>query len=228
MPEPGITSGGKFELDVAEIITSNGTVVPIIPNLLSITIYEDIELGAITGDLILHNSFSFSNIGPVIGQEYFRLKIKTSSITHKEDIIDFTENVFHIYRVGSRIHSGKSTENLNLYFTTSEFMKNNRTRISKTLEGTYSEIVKKLLVDYLDCKKTPHIEPSSAVKKIVSPNLKPFDIIKIATREAITKEDNSPTFLFYETLDGKYHFRSLDSLYAQKSKWFYTTSVGGS
>ena len=131
MPEPGITSGGKFELDVAEIITSNGTVVPIIPNLLSITIYEDIELGAITGDLILHNSFSFSNIGPVIGQEYFRLKIKTSSITHKEDIIDFTENVFHIYRVGSRIHSGKSTENLNLYFTTSEFMKNNRTRLSK-------------------------------------------------------------------------------------------------
>ena len=224
----GITSGGDFEIDVAEIITSNGTSVPIIPNLITITIYEDIELGAVTGELLLHNSFSFSNIGPLIGQEYFKLKIRTPTVNHPDDIIDFTENMFHIYKVGARISGGESTEGLYLYFTTSEFMKNNRTRISKTFEGTYSDIVKKLLIDYLDCKKTPHIEPSSGVKKIVSPNLKPFDIIKIATREAVTEEKNSPTFLFYETLNGKYHFRSLDSLYIQESKWFYTTTIGGS
>ena len=141
--------------------------------------------------------------------------------------MDFTENVFHIYRVGTRIHSGEKTEALTLFFTTSESMKNFRTRVSRTLEGTYSDIVQKVMTDHLDCKKTLYIEPSAGVKKIVSPNLRPFDIIRMATREAISSEDSSPTFLFYETLDGGYHFRSLDSLYAQDSVWSYTTTSPG-
>ena len=224
----GITAGGDFELEVAEILTSNGVPIELHPsNVMSITLYEDIQMGAVTGTIVLHNSAAFSNIGPIIGQEFLKLKIKTSSITASEDIMDFTENVFHIYRVGTRIHSGEKTEALTLFFTTSESMKNFRTRVSRTLEGTYSDIVQKVMTDHLDCKKTLYIEPSAGVKKIVSPNLRRFDIIRMATREAISSEDSSPTFLFYETLDGGYHFRSLDSLYAQDSVWSYTTTSPG-
>ena len=228
MPEPGISRAGEFQLDVAEIITSSGQPFPITGNIITITFYENIKRGAITGELVLYNSFALSNIGPLIGQEYLKLKIRTPTIKAENHVIDFTENVLHIYRIGSKIHTGQATETLTLYFTTSEFMRSNRTRITRTLKGTYSSIVENILVNDLDCRKNPHIEPTSGDKKIIAPNMKPFDIIKMAKNEATTKKDNSPTFLFYETMDGKFHFRSLNSLYVQDSAWHYAKSIGGS
>ena len=72
----GITAGGDFELEVAEILTSNGVPIKLHPsNVMSITLYEDIQMGAVTGTIVLHNSAAFSNIGPIIGQEFLKLKI---------------------------------------------------------------------------------------------------------------------------------------------------------
>ena len=224
-----IASGGDFDIEIVIIIPSSGIPISLHPaQILNITIYEDITVGAITGEMLIHNQAALSNIGPIIGEEYLKIKIRTPSVEDSEDIIDSTENPFYIYQVANKTHVGEGTEGLNLYFTSSEAMNNFRTKISKTLEGTYSDIVKKMLVDYLDCKKTCYIEPSAGVKKIVSPNLKPFDIISMAQKQAVTEKNLSPTYLFYETLNGGYHFRSLDSLYDQESKWFYTTSKAGS
>ena len=51
-------------------------------------------MSSITGDILLQDSFALTSVGPIIGQEYLKLKIKTPSLTDKDEIIDFTENVF--------------------------------------------------------------------------------------------------------------------------------------
>jgi len=222
----GIQAVGDFELVKAEIITSSGMVIDLSASILNITIFEDTSMTAVTGDILLQDSFALTSLGPIIGQEYLKLKIRTPSMKQEEETIDFTENVLIINSLESRVQTGNNVQVYLLNFTTSEIVRNQRNKVSRSLKGSYSDIVK-IMLGEVDCKKNIYVEPTSGSKRIVAPNVRPFDIIKMATREAVSKFFSNPNYLFYETLKG-YHFRSLSSLYAQIPKQTYTQFVHGS
>jgi hypothetical protein len=221
----GLTSVGDFELSKAELITSSGLVVDLSSSIINITIFEDTTTTAVSGNIMLQDSFAVTSTGPIIGQEYLKLKIKTPSLTEKEHIIDFTENVFMVNSLESRINAGNNVQVYLLNFTSSEIVRNQRTKVSRSLKGSYSDIVK-IMLGEIDCKKEVYLEPTSGSKRIVAPNVRPFDIIKMATREAVSQFFANSSYLFFETLKG-YHFRSISSLYAQNPKQTYTTFVHG-
>jgi hypothetical protein len=222
----GLKAVGDFKLDKAEIVTSSGMVIDLSASILNITIFEDTGMTAVTGDILLQDSFALTSVGPIIGQEYLKLKIRTPSLTEEEEIIDFTENVFIINSLESRVQAGNNVQVYLLNFTSSEIVSNQRTKVSRSLKGSYSEIVK-IMLGEVDCKKKIYVEPTSGNKRIVAPNIRPFDVIKMATREAVSKFFSNPNYLFFETIKG-YHFRSLSSLYAQSPMQTYTTFVHGS
>ena len=89
-------------------------------------------------------------------------------------------------------------------------------------------IVKKMLTDpeYLDTKKDIIIEPSAGIKKIVAPNIRPLDVVKMATKQGVSTYKNQSTYLFYENLRG-FNFRTLASMYNLPSQIEYTTFVPG-
>tara|TARA_R100001377_G_C3186083_1_gene108619 strand:+ start:132 stop:1580 length:1449 start_codon:yes stop_codon:yes gene_type:complete len=230
MAKGKIESVGDFELLIAIITTSSGLEVDISSSIINLTLYEDTTMTSVSGEIMLQDAFALTNIGPIIGQEYLKLKIRTPSLTEEESTIDFTENVFLINSIQNRAAVGNNVQVYILNFTTSELVKNQRTKISRSLRGSYSDIVKKILTEDLDCKKDIYIEPTSGNKKIVAPNMRPFDVIKMASKESTSKLISYPTvpnYIFYETLKG-YHFRSLGSLYAQNSVQDYTSFVKGS
>ena len=218
----GISNPGDFEIEVAKLITSRGVEQDLTYGIISITIFEDITSSAISGQIFFQDAYALSSVGPLIGQEYLRLKIKTTSFENPEAMIDYSENVLTITSVNNRTDDKNGIEFIILNFVSSEQIRNERTRVDRVLKGSYSEIVTTLLKDPLgiDCRKDLYIEPTDGLKKIVSPHMTPFDLINMAMAESISKVYKSPTFLFFETLRG-YHFRSLDSLYAQGSKLTY-------
>jgi len=222
----GIRSVGDFELSTAKLITSSGMVIDLSSSIINITIFEDTAMTAISGDILLQDSFAISSVGPIIGQEYLKLKIKTPSLENKEHIIDFTENVFIVNSLESRINAGNKVQVYLLNFTSSEIVRNQRTKVSRSLKGSYSDIVK-IMLGEVNCKKDVYLEPTSGSKRIVAPNVRPFDIIKMATREAISEFSQNTRYLFFETLKG-FHFRSISSLYAQRPRQTYTTFDHGS
>jgi hypothetical protein len=197
----GLKAVGDFELVKAEMITSSGMVIDLSASILNITIFEDTTMTAVTGDILLQDSFALTSIGPIIGQEYLKLKIQTPTLTHEEEIIDFTENVFIINSLESRVQVGNNVQVYLLNFTSSELVSNQRTKVSRSLKGSYSDIVK-IMLNEVNCKKKVYIEPTSGIKRIVAPNVRPFDIIKMATREAVSKFFSNPNYLFFETLKG--------------------------
>ena len=222
-----LRSVGDFNLATAEIITSAGSVINIKSNIAHINLFEDIQKTAITGELLIQDSAGFVSEAPIIGQEYLRLKIQTPSLTDEEDIIDFTENLFVINSVTSRGEVGNNVSVYMLSFSSSEIVKNQRTKVTGSLSGSYSDIVKQMM-DRVNCQKKIFIEPTRGVKRIVSPNLNPFAVINMALSSATSAlSDNfSPSYLFFETFHG-YHFRSLASLYAQPVSQTYTTFEPG-
>ena len=222
-----LRSVGDFNLATAEIITSAGSVINIKSNIAHINLFEDIQKTALAGELLIQDSAGFVSEAPIIGQEYLRLKIQTPSLTKEEDIIDFTENLFVINSVTSRGEVGNNVSVYMLSFSSSEIVKNQRTKVTGSLSGSYSDIVKQMM-DRVNCQKKIFIEPTRGVKRIVSPNLNPFAVINMALSSATSAlSDNfSPSYLFFETFHG-YHFRSLASLYAQPVSQTYTTFEPG-
>ena len=223
----GLQKAGDFEINSAKIITSAGTEIDISASIIIITFFEDTGMMALSGNILMFDSVNLASIGPLIGQEYLKLKIRTPSFKDKSAIIDFTENVFLIHSIQSRENVGNNAQGYLLNFISSEVVKNQRTKVSQTLKGSYSEIVKNMLVNYVDSKKDLYIEPTSGNKKIISPNVRPFDVITLAMKEAISKQGKDPTYLFFETFKG-YHFRSLTSMYVQTPIFEFTTRVPGS
>ena len=221
-----LESVGDFELVVAEMITSSGMIIDLSASVINITLFEDTSMTSVTGDILLQDSFALTSIGPIIGQEYLKLKIRTPSLKGPQETIDFTENVFLINSLESRTEAGNSVQVYLLNFTSSEIVSNQRTKVSRSLKGSYSDIVR-IMLNEVDCRKRIYIEPTSGNKRIVAPNVRPFDIIKMATREAVSKFFLNPNYLFFETIKG-YHFRSISSLYSQSPMQTYTQYVHGS
>ena len=151
-----LRSVGDFNLATAEIITSSGAKINIESNIVQMDLFEDIESNSLAGEILLQDSAGFVSEGPIIGQEYLRLKIQTPSLRDEEDIIDFTENVFVINSVQARAETGNNVSVYLLVFSSSEILKNQRTRVNGSLTGTYSDIVKQMM-DQVNCQKKIYI-----------------------------------------------------------------------
>ena len=155
-----IRAAGDFNLATAEIITSTGAKINIKDsNIIGINIIENIRSSSVTGEIMIQDAAGFVNEGPIIGQEYLKLKLQTSSLKNELDIIDFTKNVLHINSVQARAEAGNNVSIYVLTFTSAELTKNQRTRVNGSLTGTYSDIVKQMM-NRVDCQKTIFIEPT--------------------------------------------------------------------
>ena len=89
--------------------------------------------------------------------------------------------------------------------------------VTQAYKGTYTDIIKKILVSYLkvpDNKLNGVIENTTGIRDIVIPNLKPLDAIEWCAKRAID-ENRSPNYVFFENSLG-YHFASLSTLVSQK------------
>ena len=223
----GLTAAGNFKIDDARILTSTGLEVNILPSLIAITLYESTDLMSMSGNILMQDSANIANIGPIIGQEYLFLKIRTPTFKDETSIIDYTQNVFVINSLQARADVGNSVQGYLLNFVSSELIRNQRTKVNQVLRGSYASIVENLLVNYIRTKKNIYTEPTTGNKKIITPNVKPFTLITKAMKESISIVNSNTSYMFFENTKG-FHFRSLASMYAQKPQLAYTTSISGS
>jgi hypothetical protein len=85
-------------------------------------------------------------------------------------------------------------------------------RVNQSYETTYSNIVEKILTNYL--KVTPSNralhESTSGIRKVVIPNLRPLEAIEWCAKWAVD-DKNSPNYMFYRNIVG-FNFVSLSTL----------------
>jgi hypothetical protein len=219
----GIQRAGEWELLECKLLTSTGLDHDLLPHMLGITLYENIYQACMSGTLMMHNSFSLSNIAPIIGQEFISVKFRTPTMDDDNAKLDFTENVFHTRGVAKREVLDES-EFIALDFVSTELMRNLRIRVSEAFDGSVSSIVSKML-KRVKCEKDRYIEPTNGRIRYIAPNLRPFGVIQKILPRAISgtssQKSPSPVFLFWESTKGM-HFRTIDSCIAQQPRWKYT------
>ena len=220
----GIQYAGEYTLEDVRLFASSGNIIPLNGLTVSISLFENIFSPTMSGTITLLDANSIVSNLPIIGQEFLSFKIKTASITEGgTSIIDFTKNPFSVYKIDQRIE-GTNSELITLHFASPEMLRNLSTRVSKSYTNTIDNIAIDVIQNsrYINSKKDLFIEETVGVRKIISPNSNPFTFIQKLSSEAISKNNGSPFFLFYENKEG-FNFRSLDSLYAQPITAEYNT-----
>ena len=218
-----IQYAGQYEVKELLVYTSSGAVLNLRNAIQSINIYESMFSTSLSGSITILDVDDIATIGPVIGQEYMKLRLTTPDLD--EDEIDFTNTTFAIYKVDSRISGSQNAQLLTLSFTTPELLKNNRIRLSKSYTGTIDEIVKNVLTEEssINTIKDVYVEETSGIRKIIAPNINPFNFITTLATEALSAKYGSPHFFFFENTKGL-HFKSMESILADDAIGFFTTS----
>ena len=211
---------GEYEIDFLQIQSSTGDSVDLRKSAVEINLFENIFSNALSGSIIFADTNDIVTNFPIIGQEFVNMKIRFPS---DEDIsIDM---VFSVYKVGFKREVSKGGNLVELSLVTPETVRNNRVRVSKSYTDTIDRIVSSVLQDetYINTTKNRYIEKTQGIRRIVSPNYHPYDLIKTLSTEAKSHISGNPFFLFFETTEGL-HFRSLESLYNQDSMGTFNTS----
>ena len=226
MAQNELRSGGEFNIIQCDLVLTTGKVVGLKASIMGLTIFEGIDQLTVTGIMTIQDAFNLASFGPIIGQEYLRLKIATPNLKGGENTIDYTSNPFVVTNIDDRVDIGNGVQATTLTFCSKEFIINQRARVRRTLVGSYSDIVQTMVENDLESDKELYSEPSSDKKKITAPNIKPFDVITIATKNAVSEKFNQSTYFFWESTSG-FNFRTLGDMYAQTPVMSYLSSTAG-
>ena len=226
MAQNELRSGGEFNIIQCDLVLTTGKVVGLKASIMGLTIFEGIDQLTVTGTMTIQDAFNLASFGPIIGQEYLRLKIATPNLKGGENTIDYSSKPFVVTSIDDRVDIGNGVQATTLTFCSREFVINQRARVRRTLVGSYSDIVQTMVETDLDSDKKLYSEPSADKKKIIAPNVKPLDVIDIATKNAVSEKFNQSTYFFWESTSG-FNFRTLGNMYAQTPVMSYLSSTAG-
>ena len=134
---------GDVTIREVTIISSNGMGLDVIPQLVSLELYESLYDPFISGKLVLNDAQALRDFFPMVGNEMVRLSFEAPTIGK-----DFAyEGDFFLYDSGdtSRISERSSVYVLN--FISKEAVIDRNKRISKTLKGNPTDMITYLLGD---------------------------------------------------------------------------------
>jgi hypothetical protein len=178
-----------------------------------INIFDSVMMPVMSGNVLIKDSVGLSGKLLFDGSESILIDIVKSE---KSEIAAF-KKAFRIFKQSNRKEDGLNSEIYTLDFVSDELMYSDQQRINQSYETTYTEIVKKILVDYL--KVSPnnlggYFDNTSGIRKIVIPNLRPLEAIQWCAKRSVDI-NRSPNFMFYQNLTG-YNFVTLSKLLTQE------------
>lgn len=177
-----------------------------------INIFDSMFVPVMSGNIMIKDSVGLSGKLLFDGSESLLIDIVKSE---NSDIASF-KKAFRIYKQSDRKNDGLNNEIYLLHFAADEYMFSKQQKVNQSFQGTYSDVVEKILFNYL---KVPQnkigglYEKTYGIKKIVVPNLSPLDAIEWCAKRSVDIRQ-APNFLFFENLTG-FNFASLSTMLTQ-------------
>lgn len=228
MTVSGSRSTVPAQVSKAEI-TSNegGTTASLVNGFVSLMYYESILQDSVKVDFIFAdtgNSVDGKSVMeglPIVGTEDFELKFEDNQEVKLEFGSD-NNNTLIVNKVTPRtVDTAKSIVTLNL--VSEEFIRNEEgaSRINVRMDGKLSDHITNILENFLITEKELDIEDTSNNYNFVGNNKKPYYTMNWLSKFGVPSQDgesgSTAGFFFWETSEG-FKFKSIDTLFAQKSK----------
>ena len=184
----------------------------------TVNIYQSLDSGFLSGNILFFDSVGAVNKLPIIGNEFLEFKFRTPIDAGGDEELDATNHRFQVYEKKS-VKTTQNVQAVGLYFTSIESIRNERTRVSKSLAGSYAEMVNNIVKEdkqLLASKKDLFIDPTLGNYKYTFPNCRPIEAVRHMAYMAEPVNFKTPHYMFYENNRG-FHFRCLESLYRESA-----------
>lgn len=181
-----------------------------------VNVYQSLDSAFLSGNILFFDTMGISKSLPIIGNEHLEFKFRNPIEGDGDEELNATNHRFKVYEKRS-VKTQQNVQAIALFFTSIESVRNERVRVSKSLEGSYAEMVDKLVKsdkDLLNTKKDLFIDPTLGNYKYTFPNVRPIDGVKMMTDLAEPVNFKTPHYMFYENNRG-FHFRCLESLFRE-------------
>ena len=190
-----IKKSTEFHVNELVIVTKIGRV-DISKLFVELNIFDSMFLPVMSGNMLIQDSIGISGKLLFDGTESLLIDIGKDK---DSDIARF-KKAFRIYKQSDRVNQNQNSETFVLHFVADELMFSDQQRVNQSYDLTYSQIVEKILFNYL---KIPAnnigglYEPTMGIRKIVIPNLRPLDAIEWCAKRSLDKQ-NSPNYVFFQ------------------------------
>jgi hypothetical protein len=203
-----VLNSQQFKINELVIVTKSGNI-DISAIYEEISLYDSLLMPVMSGKILIKDSVGLSSKLLYDGSESLLIDI---SKDENSTIASF-KKAFRIYKQAGRTNDGLNSEQYTLSFVSDELMFSDQKRVNQSYENTYTEIIKRIMVDYLKLPENQlggTYEETVGIRKVVIPNLRPLEAIEWCCKRAVDQK-NSPNFLFYQNITG-YNFTSLSKL----------------
>lgn len=214
MSELKFYNPSQFKIKEIVLVTKVGKL-DITPIYEEINIFDSLFMPVISGNIVISDSIGLSSKLLFDGSESILFEMTKVDDT---DVANFKKS-FRIYKQGKRSNITLNSEIYVLYFVSDELIFSDQQRINQSYENTYSEIIKKIMTDYLKIPDSKiegcWFDNTSGLRKVVIPNLRPLEAIQWCAKRSVD-EKFSPNYMFYENITG-FNFAKLSNLLKSES-----------
>jgi hypothetical protein len=198
---------GDINIVHADLIGSKGFLLNVKLQIVHIQIFEDLNSPFMTGNVVLKDSLNLINSIPFIGQEFFRLEVRTPTFRDENVIINHT---FYVYKMSDRERIGDNEVVYTLHFISPEALYDMNLRFSKAFEGTGLEIVEAAFKEGFTTQRKLFLKEDTTNKiKFVACNWSPIKTINYACKNSVSKGRSD--YVFFENKYG-YNYTSMRNL----------------
>ena len=203
-----IKKSTQFHINELVLVTKGGNI-DISAIYEELNIFDSLLSPVMTGNILIKDANGLSTKLIFDGSESLLIDISKDK---NSDIAKF-KKAFRIYKQSDRSNDSQTVETFVLEFVSDELMYSDQQKINQSYDLTYTQIVEKILLDYLKISKNNTggvFDVSYGIRNITIPNLRPFDAIDWCAKRAVDSKQ-APNFMFYQNLLG-YNFVSLSNL----------------
>ena len=188
--KPGVQTAPGYAYFGSSIILQhgNGYQYPIDEFIQAIHLQESIYRMGLFGYLEIADTYNLIRNGVILGQELLYLGFCTAGAEvaglEKDWLIDFYKHPLQVYKVEDlkelKSNTGSTSGNTltyRLHFCSPELLINDRVRVSKTIQGTYTDMISDMITNHLKSKKSLTSEDTDDLKRLIIPNLHPMEFI---------------------------------------------------
>jgi len=211
-----IRFAGDINIDKAEIITAKGFSQDVKNQVMAIEFYEDMFAPFISGIAVIRETLDYTNLFPLIGEEYITFTLRTPSFEDKGMIID---EQFVITKVKNRTKAGERNLLYEIHFMSREALVDVNKKVSKAFEGKITDLAQSFIKDKLhglESNKDIYFDESANGTKYISNYWSPVTNLNYLSQLAKNAIDASD-YLFFENRRG-FNFLSISTLYGGSVK----------
>jgi|LWDU01.1.fsa_nt_gi hypothetical protein len=195
---------GQFEIIAVAIQTKVGDVI-LTEIIESFNLYESIFNTFVTGDITIIDRKNFVNQANITGTEPVYIKFRTKGSKYNVNVR------LAVSKIKNKEKINETSSRYTFSLVSPDFFTDMRTKISKSFEGTYSDIVKNIYTDYLSSGVPLWLEETDNNNRVIIPNKSPVDSINMLSQFSRTSLSANANFLFFQTTKS-FHYRSISDM----------------